>query len=50
MGGIGMTIIDLAEYFYANDGFVASTQLERIQREFAVLASLFDRVGLLKNT
>ena len=25
MGGLGLTIIDLTAYFYANDGIVAST-------------------------
>ena len=27
MGGLGLTIVDLAAYFYADDGFVVSTQL-----------------------
>ena len=26
-GGLGLTIVDLAAYFYANDGLVVSTQL-----------------------
>ena len=47
-GVIGLTIIDLAAYFYANDGLVASTQPERLQRAFDVLTSLFNQVGLRK--
>ena len=49
-GGLGLTIIDLATYFYADNGLMASTQLERLQRKFDVLAGLFDRVVLRKNT
>ena len=48
-GGIGLTIINLVEYFYADDSLVASTQLERLQREFDVLAGIFGRVSLRKN-
>ena len=47
---IGLTTIDLAAYFYANNGLVASTQPERIQTEFDVLTSPFDQVGLHTNT
>ena len=47
-GGLGLTIIDLAAYFYANDGIMASTQTERLHRAFDVLTGLFDRVGLRK--
>ena len=49
-GGIGLTIINLVEYFYADDSLVASTQLERLQRAFDVLTGLFDRVILQTNT
>ena len=35
---------------YANDGLVASTQPQMLQREFEVLTGLFDRVGLRENT
>ena len=49
-GGLGLTIIDLAAYFYANDGIMASTQTERLHRAFDVLTGLFDRVGLRKKT
>ena len=49
-GGLGLTIIDLAEYFYAHDGLMAFTQTDRIHRAFDVLAGLFDRVDLLTNT
>ena len=45
-----MLIRYLAEYFYAEYGIVASTQLERLQRAFNVFAGLFDQVGLRKNT
>ena len=48
-GGFGLTIIDLAGYFYANDGLVASTRPERLQRVFDVLSSLFDPVVIRKN-
>ena len=30
MGGLGLTIIDLASYFYSNNGLVLLTQSERI--------------------
>ena len=49
-GGLGLTIIDLAAYLYADDSLVASTQPERLQRAFDVLTGLFDRVGLQTNT
>ena len=48
--GLGLLIQDLAEYFYANDGIIASTQPERLQRLFGILTGLFNRVGLKKNT
>ena len=49
-GGLSLTIIDLASYFYTNDGLVASTQPERLQRNFDVLTGIFDRFHLQKNT
>ena len=49
MGGLGLTIIDLVEYFYSDDVLIALTQMERLQREFDVLTNLFNRVGLQKN-
>ena len=49
-GGLGLAIIDLTEYFYANDGLLELTQPERLQRMFDVITGLFDRVGLRKNT
>ena len=49
-GGLGLTITNLATYFYADNGLVASTQLERLPREFDILTGLFDRVVLRKNT
>ena len=50
MGGLGLKTIDLSAYFYANNGLVASTQPESIQRAFNALTSLFNRVSLRKNT
>ena len=49
-GGLGLTTIDLVDYFHANDGLVASTQPERLQRAFDILTGLFNWVGLRKNT
>ena len=49
-GGLGMTIIDLVAYFYANNGLVASTQMERLNRAFDVLAGLFGQVDIQMNT
>ena len=48
--GIGLSIQDLAVYFYANDGIVASIQHDKLQLEFDVLTGLFKRVGLRTNT
>ena len=48
-GGLGLTIIDLAAYFYADNGLVALTQPERPQRSFDVLTSIFDWVDLRTN-
>ena len=48
-GGLGLTTIELAAYFYADDGLVESTQQERLQKTFYVLTGFFDRVGLMKN-
>ena len=47
--GLGLSLRDLAAYFYANDGLIVSTQPERMQREFNVLTGLFDRVVLRTN-
>ena len=49
-GGLGLTIIYLAAYLYAEDVLVAPTQPERLHRAFDVLTGLFDRLGLRKNT
>ena len=38
---LGLSIQDLVAYFYANDGLVASTQPERLQRLFGVFSGLF---------
>ena len=44
-----MPVQDLAEYFYADYGLVASPRPERLQKSFGILTDLFDRVGLRKN-
>ena len=44
-----MSIQDPMVHFYADDGTVASTQPERLQRVVDVLADLFDRIILCKN-
>ena len=46
---LGLSIQDLLEYFYANNDLIASTQLERLQRVFDVLAALLNQVGLQTN-
>ena len=48
--GVGLSIRDLAAYFYAKNGLVALTQPERLQREFDVIEGLFYRFGLRTNT
>ena len=48
--GLGLSIRELAAYFYAEDGLVASIKPERLQREFDILTGLFDQVGLSMNT
>ena len=50
MGGLGLTIIDLEAYLCADNGLMASTYPERLQRAFDVLLDLFNWVGLRKNT
>ena len=47
---LGMLIQDLLVYLYSYNGLVMSTQLERLQRVFDVLADLFDQVIIQKNT
>ena len=49
MEGLRLSIQVLEAYFYSKDGFVASTQLESLQREFDVLVGLFDWVELRTN-
>ena len=46
---LGVSIQDLAAYFYAYDGLVTLNQLERLQRAFSILTGLFDRFGLRTN-
>ena len=49
-GFLGLMIIYLLAYFYANDSLVSSTQPERLHRAFYVLAGLFNQVVLWINT
>ena len=48
--GLDLFIRYLAAYFYANNGIVALTQPEMLQRSFDLLTGLFDQVGLHINT
>ena len=47
--GFVQDIQRLKEYFYADDGLLASTQAHRLQRAFYVLTYLFDQVGICTN-
>ena len=47
--GFGRTVQRLAEYFYTDDGLLASMRAVRLQPAFDVLAELSDRVGLQTN-
>ena len=49
MEGLVLLIQDLVAYFYTNNGLVTSTQLERLQRVFDVLARIFERFDLQTN-
>ena len=49
-GGLGLTIIDLAAYFYSDNGLVESTQMDRLHRKFDVLTGIFERFALQTNT
>ena len=49
-GGLGLEIIYLVAYLYANNGLVESNQLERLHREFDFLSGLFYQVCLCTNT
>ena len=46
--GYGLLIRELEAYFYADDGLVASTQLERMKWAFNGLTGLFSRLILRK--
>ena len=46
IGCLGLTIIDLAAYFYADECHMSSTQLERLNRAFEVFTGLFNQVVL----
>ena len=48
--GLRALVKDLAEYFYADDRLVLSTQMERLHRVFDVLIDLLNQVGTQKNT
>ena len=50
----GLEVLDLSigefvAHFYADNGLVASTQPERLQRKFNLLTGLFNRVVLRMN-
>ena len=47
---LGVVIRYLAEYVYTDDGLVASTQPERLNKVFDVLTDLFDQVVLRTST
>ena len=49
-GLLGLTIIELASYFYDEDGLMSSTQLEWLQRAFEILTCLFNCICLRTNT
>ena len=49
-GGLGLSIRDLAAYFYADDGIVASIQPERLHCASNVITGLFNQISLRKNT
>ena len=46
---LGLSIQDLAAYFYSNHGLVALTHPKRLQRTVYVLVGLFNRFGLRTN-
>ena len=46
---LGVSIQGFVANFYADDGLVALTQTERLQRAFDSLAYLFNWVGLWNN-
>ena len=50
IGGLGLVIIDLAAYFYSDNGLVALTQPESLKRMFDILIGLLGQVGLWTNT
>ena len=43
MEALVVLIQDLTEYYYTNDGLIASTQPKKMKRAFDVLEDLFDR-------
>ena len=50
MEGLGLSIQDLADYLYADDGLVVLTHPERLYKAFVVLYGIFNRNGLWTNT
>ena len=47
--GLGKTIQELEDFFYADDGIVKSPRTERLHRVFNILTDIFGRFGLHKN-
>ena len=47
--GIGVSVQDLAAYFYAYKGLVVLNIPERLQRLFNIITDLFGRIGLRNN-
>ena len=48
-GGFGREAGQMAKVFYAENGLLASTRMERLQREFIVLTNLLDHMDLRTN-
>ena len=48
--GIGTAIRYFVVLFYADDGYIASTDPAMLQDSLHILIALFERVGLLTNT
>jgi len=48
--GIGMVIRQLVALFYADNGYIASTDPVMLQESLDILIALFEQVGLLTNT
>ena len=46
---LDVLVKDFAEYFYAGDGIIVYSQLDRLKKAFGVLTNLFGRFGLWVN-